>query len=159
MKKFRYLIIAALLAADHLLKYYIRATMYSGQSIAVIDNIFSITYVQNRGAAFSMFEGMETLLTWMPAIALIIAVWYMEKHMEQHWTLILSMILIIAGGLGNLIDRVTLGFVTDMFDFHFWPVFNIADIAICVGCGFLILFMFVFDKPEDEEKSDTPAEA
>ena len=159
MKKFRYLIIAALLAADHLLKYYIRATMYSGQSIVVIDNIFSITYVQNRGAAFSMFECMETLLTWMPAIALIIAVWYMEKHMEQHWTLILSMILIIAGGLGNLIDRVTLGFVTDMFDFHFWPVFNIADIAICVGCGFLILFMFVFDKPEDKEKSDTPAEA
>lgn len=150
MKKLRYLFIALLLAADHLLKYYIRATMYSGQSIPVINKIFSITYVQNRGAAFSMFEGMGNMLVLLPAAALVIAVWYMEKHKDDHWTLMLSLILIIAGGVGNLIDRLTLGFVTDMFDFHFFPVFNIADIAICVGCGFLVLFMFVFDKPEEK---------
>ena len=79
-------------------------------------------------------------------LALCVAVWYMERHKGEHWTLLLALELIISGGAGNLIDRAALGFVTDMFDMHFWPVFNIADIAICVGCGFLILYMFVFDK-------------
>ena len=58
--------------------------------------------------------------------------------------LVLSLCLIIAGGLGNLIDRIALGFVTDMFDFHFWPVFNVADISVCVGAGFLVLYTLVF---------------
>ena len=60
------------------------------------------------------------------------------------------------GGLGNLIDRIWLGFVTDMFDCRFidFPVFNIADIAICVGCFFLVVFIFFFDKPQQGEKAD-----
>ena len=157
IKKLRYIIIAAIIAADHLLKYYIRSSMYVGQSNRVIDGVFSITYVQNRGAAFSIFEGQETLLMLFPAIAVIIAIWYMEKHKKEHWTFLAAMEMIIAGGVGNLIDRVALGFVTDMFDFHFWPVFNIADIAIVVGCGFLILFMFKFDESDKKEKN-TPAD-
>ena len=56
----------------------------------------------------------------------------------------LSLCLIISGGLGNLIDRVFMGFVTDMFDFRIWPVFNVADIAVCLGAGFLILYTLAF---------------
>lgn len=159
MKKLRYVIILVVLAVDYFVKSNIRATMYAGQSIPVIDGIFSITYVQNRGAAFSIFEGHEIFLMVLPALALIIALWYMEKYKNEHWTLLLALQLIISGGLGNLIDRVVRGFVTDMFDFHFWPVFNIADIAIVVGCGFLILFMFKFDKPEQAEAVDPAEEA
>ena len=151
IKKLRYLVIAVVLIIDYALKSHIRASMYAGQSYAVVDGIFSITYVQNRGAAFSILEGEAVLLTIIPAVALLIAVIYMEKFRNQHWTFLLAMELIIAGGAGNLIDRISLGFVTDMFDFHFWPVFNIADIAIVVGCGFLILFMFKFDEPEKKE--------
>ena len=152
MKKLRYVIIAAIIAVDYILKVHIRETMYVGQSNPVIEGIFSITYVQNRGAAFSIFEGKEVLLMIFPAIAVMIAVWYMERHKNEHWTFLAAMEMIIAGGLGNLIDRIARGFVTDMFDFHFWPVFNIADIAIVVGCGFLILFMFMFDESDKKEK-------
>ncbi len=151
MKKFRYLIIALILILDYLLKFLIRETMYCGQSVEIIEDFFSITYVQNRGAAFSLFSGREILIILVPALALCFAVWYMENHKDDHWTLLLAMELIISGGFGNLIDRLRFGFVTDMFDFNFWPVFNVADIAICVGCGFLVLFMFVFDKSDKKK--------
>ena len=149
MKKMRYFVILGVLAADHLVKLLVRSTMYCGQTIPVIDGLFSLTYVQNRGAAFSLFAGRGTMIMVITFIALCIAVWYMERHKTEHWTLLLALELIISGGAGNLIDRAAFGFVTDMFDMHFWPVFNIADIAICVGCGFLILYMFVFDKTSE----------
>ena len=150
MKKIRYLVILGVLLTDHLVKLLVRSTMYCGQTIPVIGGIFSITYVQNRGAAFSLFTGRGKMIMVITVIALCIAVWYMEKHKNSHWTLLLSLELIIAGGVGNLIDRAVRGYVTDMFDMHFFPVFNVADIAICVGCGFLILYMFVFDKPDEK---------
>ncbi len=150
MKKIRYFVILGVLLADHLVKLLVRSTMYCGQTIPVIGSIFSITYVQNRGAAFSLFTGRGTMIMVITFIALCIAVWYMEKHKNGHWTLLLSLELIIAGGVGNLIDRAVRGYVTDMFDMHFFPVFNVADIAICVGCGFLVLYMFVFDKPDEK---------
>ncbi len=156
MKKTRYLLILALILLDQAVKYLVRSTMYVGESIPVIQDIFHFTYVQNTGAAFSMFEGMSTFLTLVPLAALIVAVWYMEKHLKEHWTFLLSMILIIAGGVGNLIDRFWLGYVTDLFDFCLinFPVFNIADIGICVGCFFLVVYIFFFDN-KPEEKTET----
>lgn len=146
MKKIRYFVILGVLLADSLVKLLVRRTMYCGQTIPVIEGVFNLTYVQNRGAAFSMFSGRGSMIMVITFLALCVAVWYMEKHKDDHWTLLLALELIISGGAGNLIDRAAFGFVTDMFDMHFWPVFNIADIAICVGCGFLILYMFVFEK-------------
>lgn len=137
------------LLIDYLVKLLVRCTMYCGQTIPVIDGIFSITYVQNRGAAFSLFTGRGPMIMTVTFVALCLAAWYMERHKNDHWTLLLSLELIISGGVGNLLDRAVNGFVTDMFDIHFFPVFNIADIAICTGCGFLILYMFFFDKPDD----------
>ncbi|MGN0734656.1 MAG: signal peptidase II [Anaerovoracaceae bacterium] len=151
MKKIRYFVILGVLLADYLVKRLVRSTMYCGQTIPVIDGLFSITYVQNRGAAFSLFTGRGTMIMVITFLALCIAVWYMERHKDDHWTLLLSLELIISGGIGNLIDRAVRGYVTDMFDMHFFPVFNVADIAICVGCGFLILYMFVFDKDGEKD--------
>ena len=148
MKKLRYFVILGVLLADHLVKLLVRGTMYCGQTITVIDGVFNITYVQNRGAAFSILSGKFLLLVGVPAAAVIFALWYMEKHIDCHWTLMLSLCLIISGGIGNLIDRVFMGFVTDMFDFGFFPVFNVADIAVCVGAGFLILYTFWFSEKE-----------
>ena len=128
--------------------------MYIGQSIPVIKDIFHITYVQNRGAAFNMLDGKSLVLILIPAIAIAIGVWYMEKHLEEHWTLLVSLVLVIAGGIGNLIDRCFMGFVTDMFDFRIWPVFNIADIAVCVGAGLLILYTFAFYEEKEIEEDN-----
>ena len=94
------------------------------------------------------------MLILVPAIAIAIGVWYMEKHLEEHWTLLVSLVLVIAGGIGNLIDRCFMGFVTDMFDFRIWPVFNIADIAVCVGAGLLILYTFAFYEEKEIEEDN-----
>ena len=129
MVKFRYLLIAGIILLDQIVKFAVRELMYVGESIPVIENVFHLTYVQNKGAAFSLFSGSGFMLIVLPVIALAVAVWYMETHKDVHWTLPLSLSLIIAGGLGNLIDRLFLGYVTDMIDFKIWsPVFNIADI-------------------------------
>ncbi len=153
MKKSRYLWIVAIILFDQIVKYAIRSTMYVGQTIPILDDIFHITYVQNRGAAFNMLDGKSLILIMVPAVAICVAIWYMEKHLEEHWTLLVSLLLIISGGIGNLIDRCFMGFVTDMFDFRIWPVFNVADIAVCVGAGILILYTFAFYE-EKENKED-----
>ena len=152
MKKYRYLWIVGIILIDQIVKYIIRSAMYVGESIPVVRDVFHITYVQNRGAAFNMLDGQSLILTLVPAVAIIVAIWYMEKHLNEHWTLILSLGLVISGGIGNLIDRTILGFVTDMLDFRFWPVFNVADIAVCVGAGFLILYTLLFY--EEKEKNE-----
>lgn len=159
MKKARYVLIAGILLLDQIVKYMVRDCMYVGESIPLISGVFHLTYVRNTGAAFNLFEGMSMFLQAVTFFALIFAVWFMEKHLDRHWSLLLSMILIISGGMGNFIDRVMKGFVTDVFDFRFFPVFNIADIAICVGCFFLVLYTFFFDRAPEEDKKehdDTP---
>ena len=152
MKNNRYYWIAGIILLDQIVKLIVRCSMYIGQSIPVIKDIFHITYVQNRGAAFNMLDGKSLVLILVPAIAIAIGVWYMEKHLEEHWILLVSLVLVIAGGIGNLIDRCFMGFVTDMFDFRIWPVFNIADIAVCVGAGLLILYTFAFYEEKEIEE-------
>ena len=154
MKKNRYLWVVGIILLDQIVKLIVRSSMYIGQSIPVIKDIFHITYVQNRGAAFNMLDGKSLVLILVPAIAIAIGVWYMEKHLEEHWTLLVSLVLVIAGGIGNLIDRCFMGFVTDMFDFRIWPVFNIADIAVCVGAGLLILYTFAFYEEKEIEEDN-----
>ena len=154
MKNNRYYWIAGIILLDQIVKLIIRSSMYIGQSIPVIKDIFHITYVQNRGAAFNMLDGKSLVLILVPAIAIAIGLWYMEKHLEEHWTLLVSLVLVIAGGIGNLIDRCFMGFVTDMFDFRIWPVFNVADIAVCVGAGLLILYTFAFYEEKEIEEDN-----
>ena len=154
MKNNRYYWIAGIILLDQIVKLIVRSSMYIGQSIPVIKDIFHITYVQNRGAAFNMLDGKSLVLILIPAIAIAIGVWYMEKHLEEHWTLLVSLVLVIAGGIGNLIDRCFMGFVTDMFDFRIWPVFNVADIAVCVGAGLLILYTFAFYEEKEIEEDN-----
>ena len=136
--------ILVIILFDQAVKAAVRSSFAIGESRDVIGKIFSLTYVQNTGAAFSMFSGMDWLLLAVPLIAIGIGIWYMEKHRDQHWTLYLSLALTIGGGVSNMIDRFAFGFVTDMFDFHFWPVFNVADIAICTGCGILIIYILKY---------------
>lgn len=145
--------VIGVIVLDQIIKVLIRSTMYIGESLPVIKEVFHITYVQNRGGAFSILSGQGLILTVVPLAAIIFAIWYMEKHLDEHWSLFLSLSLIIGGGIGNLIDRILLGFVTDMIDFRFFPVFNIADIAVCVGAGFLILYTLIFSEDDAAKKS------
>lgn len=144
-----YILIAAVIAADRLVKYLTASQMIPGETIPVIRDVFHITYVQNRGAAFSMMEGQTVFLVILPAAALTAAlVLLIVKHRKWNTMLNVSVALICGGGTGNVIDRMMQGYVVDTFDFRVFPVFNIADIAICVGCGLLLLDVLLSERKD-----------
>ena len=141
-----YIIIVLIVLLDQGSKLFIQSTMDLNNSIAVIDGIFSITYIHNTGAAFSVLEGKTFFLILVQILVILaIFVYMIWKGSSLHWTFKTSMALIVGGGLGNLIDRVNNGYVVDFLHFHFWPIFNIADISVCCGCGLLILYVFFIE--------------
>lgn len=127
--------------------------MTVNESLPIFNDVFHITYVQNFGAAFSILQGKQVFLIAFTLVALIGMFLYMAiKIKVNHWLLTLSLSFIIGGGLGNLLDRVRLGYVVDFFDFRVFPVFNLADICVCLGCGMLILYVFQFESAKKKEK-------
>ena len=142
-----YLIAAAVILLDRLVKKLVVSNMTPWETIPVIEDIFHFTYVQNRGAAFSMWQGQWIILIGFPlaAIAVGLILIYLKRN-KWDKLMLTSVAMICGGGLGNLIDRIMLGYVVDLFDFRVFPVFNIADIFICVGCGLMILDVLFFER-------------
>ena len=142
-----YLTAVLVIAVDQISKAVIRMTMHVGDSISILGDFFRLTYIRNSGAAFSMMSGQRIILVIVPIVGMIAALWYLHHHRGEHWTLYGSWTLIISGGIGNLIDRIAFGEVTDMFDFSiFPPVFNVADIAVTFGCALFILYILAGDR-------------
>ena len=158
-------IIAALLmiALDQVVKYWAFTSLQAQHTIPLIENVFHLTYEENRGAAFSLFAQFDSrwiFVTLACIITVVILVVLQKKLMQTalgRW----SLVLVAAGALGNAIDRVVDGFVVDLFVFRLinFPVFNVADIFICVG-GALFVIYFLFqhqdEKPEQETDDTAP---
>ena len=143
------LVIILVIALDRVVKYYIATNMNPGDTLSVIGDFFHIPSLRNTGAAFSLMAGHSTVLIAIPAICILAAIIYVfVKRHEIKPLLAWAISFICAGGLGNLYDRIMYGYVVDMFDFGSFPVFNVADIAGCVGCGLLILHIAIGDKDE-----------
>ena len=141
------LIIAGTVVLDQLVKHIVSGSMMLGQTIPVINNFFHITYIHNDGAAFGIMSGKAIFLIGLPALMMIagIVILALFKNRLDKMVLV-SIALITGGGIGNLIDRSIYGYVIDFIDFKIWnPIFNIADIAVCAGCGLLILYLLVID--------------
>ena len=141
-----FIIIALVVAFDQLTKYLIKANMELESTIPLLDGVFHITYIQNYGAAFSILQNKTEFLIIMQLVVIAAVLFYLLKRRKQeHWGLLLSLSLIAAGGIGNLIDRAVNGYVIDFLDFRIWPIFNVADISVCVGCGLLVLYVFLIE--------------
>ena len=156
-----YIVILALIGLDWLTKYWIQTSMALNDTITVIDGIFHITYIHNYGAAFSILQGKQSFLLIVTGIAMTAILAYMvigqlkkKAAPMELW----SLALILAGGIGNFIDRVRFGYVVDFFDFRIWPIFNVADIAVCCGCGLLIFYVLIWE-PRMEKKAKVEKEA
>ena len=136
-------IIAALIVLDQLVKAYVVQNIALGEIKSWIPNLVSLTYLQNRGAAFSILQDQQLLFAVITLVVVIGAIWYLHKHMEDSLWMVLGLTLIIAGGLGNFIDRISQGFVVDMFhlDFINFAIFNVADSYLTVGVIILLLAM------------------
>lgn len=133
-----FLIAAIVLLLDQISKYMIEAVMDLGESIQVIPGFFQLLYVRNTGAAWSLFAGSSMLFFYIiTAVAVIILfLFYRSCETKDYWSKA-SLALMMAGALGNLIDRLCFQYVRDflsfdIFGYHF-PVFNIADCALCIG--------------------------
>ena len=123
---------------DQATKYFVVQHFAVGESVPVVENIFHWTFILNRGAAFGMLEGSRWLFV-VIALAVIGGVLYLRKEIEQSGVLAcMGAALFTGGAVGNLIDRMLHGVVIDFFDFRIWPIFNVADIAICTGVGLII---------------------
>lgn len=153
-KIFLIILFVALLAADQLSKLAVQANMELYQSIQVIPGFFSITYVLNPGAAFGIFRDHPEIFRRLffigvTSIAIIFFVVLLVKEYNNKLRSI-AYVMVIAGALGNMIDRVRLGMVVDFLDFYFrgwhWYTFNIADCCVTIGIGLLLVDIIFFDK-------------
>lgn len=150
-----FLIVVGVVALDQLVKRIIVANLSLAQSIPVIQDIFHITYIRNTGAAFSLMDGMQWFLVLFPVLLVVAAITFLIiKRKNGHPLLLSSVAMIAGGGVGNLIDRIAYGYVVDFFDFRIFPIFNVADIFVCVGCGLMILYVLFFDGKKDGKRDN-----
>lgn len=148
-------LILILVGADQLSKYLIDSYMLEGETLPIINDFFHITYVKNRGIAFGMFQGKLDIISIATIIAIVAIAYYLYKERNK-----LSMIekmgfiYILAGAIGNMIDRAFRGFVVDMVDFRgVWSyVFNLADVWINIGVVFVLLDQLILRKKRETEE-------
>jgi signal peptidase II len=134
-----FLIILAVVILDQLMKYLVVKRIEPGGQISLINNFLYLTHVHNFGAAFSLFQGAAGLIIWFSVIVIGIILYFYDKLPDLKYAQA-SASLLLGGIIGNLIDRIRLGYVIDFIDFRFWPAFNVADIAITAGVIGLIIY-------------------
>ena len=149
-----YAILAAVMTAlDQIVKYLVRAHIPLGGSVPFLPHLLELTYVQNTGAAFSLMRRHTWLLTLISAAVVLAMCGLILKGFFKNRLGMFSAALVLAGAVGNLIDRAVFGFVTDMFKTTFidFAVFNVADCCITVGVPLLFLYVW-FHIGKDEKK-------
>jgi len=162
MKKIQFVWISLLvILLDQISKFIIRSNLELGEILKVTKKLFWITYVQNTGAAFSLSLGSDNVnrifficFTLIATIFIFYIFWKSKSRIEK-----ISFSLILGGAIGNLIDRITIGSVTDFlwcdfpdFLMHRWPVFNVADSSIVIALSIMIVYHIFFEKKHLEEK-------
>lgn len=136
-----YLIAIIWLLFDQVSKYYVMNHFVLGESLPVIQNVFHFTYIINRGAAFGMLTNQRWFFLAVALVLIIIYGMYRKQINNGPLVLRIGSALLISGAIGNGIDRYILHGVVDFFDFRIWPIFNIADIGICIGVVCIIYYL------------------
>ena len=126
----------------------------------LIENIFHFTYVENRGAAFGMLADHRWVFMVFSTIAILVMLGWLFWEKPKSWWIRVSAAFIIAGGIGNMIDRVRLGYVVDFIDCRFidFYVFNVADSFVCVGCAMFLMAAVYMEIMEAKKKKAAQAD-
>ena len=145
-----FIIALAVVVIDLALKYAVSSGMTVGQSFEVIPGVLNVTYVQNTGAAFGILGQQRWIFIVVSAIMIVLLTLFLARAKGYHKLVYISAALILGGGVGNMVDRLSLGYVIDYIDFCAFPslwrwVFNAADTAVCVGAGLLIVYLLFID--------------
>ena len=145
-----FLLSAIIVGLDQWLKFWIVSNFELGDVQTLIDHVFSLTYIRNTGAAWSILEGKMTFFTIITVAAVIVVTYLLIRHRKSSIWFRFGLSFILAGAIGNFIDRLRLGYVVDMFqlDFINFPIFNIADMSLVIG----VLLIFIYALVDDEVK-------
>ncbi len=169
MRKYQILAVlsSVTLILDQVTKWLVVRDFHLGESIPIIPGFFSLTYIRNTGAAFGLLAQMDSsyrvpFFLIVPVIALVAIGYIFRKIPPKDVKLSVALSLVVGGAVGNLIDRIVYGYVVDFLDFHWkytyhFPAFNIADSAICIGVG--ILMLDLLQNPQASEKQSADQDA
>lgn len=140
-----WVIMAVVLVLDQITKFVIQSNV-ALHNVPIIEGFFSLVYLKNTGAAWSMFSSMTGILALVSAVAVGFMLWYIVTKKPKGLTMI-AVALMAGGAAGNLIDRLLLQYVRDFLSFNIFgyafPVFNVADVALCIGVFLLAVSAFV----------------
>ena len=131
--------------ADQITKYFVCINMDLGETIPVIKNVVHLTYIINPGAAFGLFPHQDVLFLGIVMILLLAFAWLRDRIPQKPVYFPLSIGLVLGGAVGNALDRCRIGGGVDFFDFRIWPIFNVADIAICIGVACIAFYFWRHD--------------
>lgn len=146
---------AAIAALDLFFKMLVLLYLKPVGTVKVFGDIFKLTYVENRGVAFGMFQGMQWIFIAVTVIMLFLIIFYMFKKRPQGKLVYIASALIIGGGIGNMIDRIYYGFVIDYLSFSFFPpVCNFADYCITIGVFLLAVYLLFFTDSFKNDKKE-----
>lgn len=145
--------ILLMIAIDQLVKWWTVENIALDTVRDFIPNVMSLAYLRNYGAAWSLLQNQQIFFAVVTVAVMSVAIWYLAKHLQKSLWMVIGLCLVIAGGLGNFLDRVRLGYVVDMFhlDFVNFPVFNVADSYLTVGV--LILFVWIMKEGDNGAKN------
>lgn len=149
-----FMISGLLVALDQWVKWWIVNDLSLGETKTLIPGVLSLNYIRNTGAAWSMLEGKMWFFVIITVVAVIVVVTLMVKNRKQgnRW-LLTGLSFILAGAIGNFIDRVRLGYVVDMFqtDFMNFPIFNVADMTLVCGVIFILIYIILDEKEQGKK--------
>ena len=147
--------VVVLILLDQGTKLWALASLKTIHNMTLVEGFMDLTFVENRGVAFGMFSGQRWFILLLTGIIAAGLIWFyvtMPKK-KEYFPLRVSLVLVLSGAIGNIIDRLFRGYVVDFFEFTFfeWPVFNVADIYVVVGVILLALMIIFVVKDEDLE--------
>lgn len=151
-------VVIGVLILDLLTKGIAEASLPLGGSVPVIEGVFHFTFTRNDGAAWSILSGQRWFFVVTGLLACIVIVWFLLKSKQNSKVLRIGLSLMLAGTMGNLYDRMVWGSVRDMLDFRLinFPIFNVADSALCIGVILVIVYvLFIYKEAEKKDKTQT----
>ncbi len=155
MKRWYAAVIFLTLAVDRAVKLWAEKALVQTGTLPVIENVFHLTYVQNRGVAFGLLQNSGFWLCIPPILLIAAGVWILFFKPLKGKGCNIALSLLMGGAAGNLYDRLAYGYVIDMFDFRLinFAVFNVADSAICIGAAIFAVFYLIADKKAEKAKA------
>lgn len=149
-------VVAAILALDLATKYCLDANLEYGKEYSIIPRLFNFQITYNFGAAWGILSGKQVFLIVLSLVFLAIFIFYYVKEKNKTWLLTIAFAFLIGGCIGNLFDRIFIGYVRDFIQFDFWksfPVFNFADVFLCFGVVLFVIYLIVYFVKNNTKKA------